>query len=107
MLKLFILTWSFSLGSIICNSLLCPISYVIFPQLEDYVCDSICNTSLCGFDSTTSPHYTAWTCNESCLDDTSCDPDMLGDGKCQDDCISLDCGLDSGDCGYCALYCKV
>ena len=84
--------------SLLCNSELCPVSWVNSIQRGDGWCDLTCNTLACGLDSNFIDGY-GTECN-SC----ACWAE-LGNGICDQKCNNLDCGWDGGDCGVCAEGC--
>jgi hypothetical protein len=48
------------------------------------------------------------TCLQECFDKTWCTKDCLRDGTCQEECNTLECGLDMrdyGNCNFLNRYC--
>lgn len=90
----------------VCKEDICPHIWVRDTQRGDGICDPSCNTLACGFDVASELDFLAGDCSQVCSA-AQVSPFSLGNGACDKPILSTDeCGLDAGDCGYCAEHCN-
>lgn len=68
----------------------------------DAFCDRLCMSPRYNYDSAASG---VSDCSSQCSQ--HCSPTSLGNGLCDPECASWDCGWDQGDCGLCGAGCAL